>query len=75
MKTDTENWNLLQTLFHLAEEAGAEDRDRVLAEHCSDPELIRRALDLISTVQSHWTKPFLCPGRRIRLLVLDPTRY
>jgi serine/threonine-protein kinase len=46
MKTDTENWNLLQTLFHLAEEAGAEDRERVLAEHCSDPELIRRALDI-----------------------------
>jgi len=43
---DSENWSLLQTLFHLAEETPAEDRERVIAEHCSDPELVRRALDI-----------------------------
>lgn len=49
MKTDSENWNLLQTLFHLAEETPAEDRERVLAEHCSNPELVRRALDIFDS--------------------------
>ena len=43
---DSENWSLLQTLFHLAEETPAEDRERVIAEHCSDPELARRALEI-----------------------------
>ena len=46
---DSENWSLLQTLFHLAEETPAEDRERVIAEHCSDPELVRRALEIFYT--------------------------
>jgi len=46
---DSENWGLLQTLFHLAEETPAEDRERVIAEHCSDPELVRRALEIFHT--------------------------
>ena len=43
---DSENWGLLQALFHLAEETPAEDRERVIREHCSDPELVRRALEI-----------------------------
>ncbi len=49
MSQESENWNLLQTLFHLAEEASAEDRERVLAEHCSDPVVVRRALEIFSS--------------------------
>jgi serine/threonine-protein kinase len=46
MTQDSENWHLLQSLFHLAEETPAQDRDRVLAGHCSDPAIVRRALDI-----------------------------
>jgi eukaryotic-like serine/threonine-protein kinase len=46
MSQDSENWSLLQTLFHLAEETPAEDRARVLAEHCTDESIVRRALEI-----------------------------
>jgi serine/threonine-protein kinase len=44
MQPDSENWELLQALFHLAENTPDEDRDRVLAERCPDEGLRRRAL-------------------------------
>jgi serine/threonine protein kinase/tetratricopeptide (TPR) repeat protein len=44
MKQDVENWKLLQTLFHLAEVTPEADRERVLAEHCPDPEVRVRAM-------------------------------
>ena len=46
MTRDSENWSILQKLFHLAEETAPQDRERVLAEHCADPAVVRRALDL-----------------------------
>lgn len=46
MHQDSENWNLLQELFYLAEETPDEDRERVLREHCPDEALLQRALDL-----------------------------
>ena len=46
MPQDSENWELLQQLFHLAEETPLEDRERVLAEHCSDPAIVRRAMKI-----------------------------
>ncbi|MGA3127399.1 MAG: serine/threonine-protein kinase [Candidatus Korobacteraceae bacterium] len=46
MTQDSENWEQLQALFHLAEVTPAEERERVLAEHCSDPEIRRRAMDI-----------------------------
>lgn len=47
MSLDTDNWELLQTLFHLAEGAAPEDRERVLKERCANPELVRRAMEII----------------------------
>jgi eukaryotic-like serine/threonine-protein kinase len=44
MRQDSENWEQLQELFHLAEATREEDRDRVLAERCSDPALLRRVM-------------------------------
>ena len=46
MPQDSENWTLLQKLFHLAEETKAEDRERVLTEHCPDEALVRRAIEI-----------------------------
>jgi len=34
MINDTEHWEQLQELFHLAEKTPPQDRERVLAEHC-----------------------------------------
>jgi eukaryotic-like serine/threonine-protein kinase len=48
MTLESENWQRLQELFHLAEAAPIEDRERVLAERCSDERLRRRALDLVA---------------------------
>ncbi len=47
MAQDSENWQLLQELFHLAEVTAEEDRERVLAERCSDAKLCRRAMDIL----------------------------
>ena len=53
MTMDTDNWQLLQELFHLAEATPEADRERVLAEKCSDAELCRRALEIFkaSTIE------------------------
>ena len=44
MTHDSENWEQLQELFHLAEATREEDWGRVLMENCSDPELRRRVM-------------------------------
>jgi len=44
MTQDAENWELLQELFHLAESTPEAERERVLAEKCPDPGLLRRAM-------------------------------
>lgn len=51
MIQDSENWELLQALFHLAEETPVQDRERVLAEHCSNPHFVRRALALLQSAE------------------------
>ncbi|HZL25413.1 MAG TPA: serine/threonine-protein kinase [Acidobacteriaceae bacterium] len=47
MTKDADNWDTLQSLFHLAEENPGADLDALLAEACADPELRRRARVLI----------------------------
>jgi serine/threonine-protein kinase len=47
MKIDSENWDQLQALFHLAANAPDENRHQVLSEACPDPQLRKRALDLL----------------------------
>lgn len=47
MSQDSENWELLQALFHVAETTPVPDRERVLEEHCADPELRRRVLAIL----------------------------
>jgi serine/threonine-protein kinase len=44
---DSENWSLLQALFELAEQTPVAERERVLAERCPDPALVRRALAIV----------------------------
>ena len=48
MSLESENWQLLQDLFHLAEATPPADRERILFERCSDPWLCRRALELVT---------------------------
>jgi len=48
MTLESENWQLLQELFHLAEATPEADRERVLAEKCPGPRLCLRALDLVT---------------------------
>lgn len=57
MSQDSENWSLLQRLFHLAEETPAEDRERVLAEHCPDAALVRRALEIFRSAPANESAP------------------
>ncbi|WP_263356016.1 serine/threonine-protein kinase [Acidicapsa ligni] len=47
MSLESDNWDLLQKLFHLAEQTPVEDRKRVLAEACPDAELCRKALEIV----------------------------
>ncbi|MHB2009497.1 MAG: protein kinase domain-containing protein, partial [Acidobacteriaceae bacterium] len=44
MTQDADNWEQLQALFHLVEATPNEDRERLLAEKCPDPELRRRTM-------------------------------
>src|SRR5580698_3216626 len=46
MTKDTENFALLQELFHLAETTPEEDRERVLTERCPDEKLRSRAMKI-----------------------------
>lgn len=51
MTLESENWQLLQELFHLAEATPASDRERILAEKCPDELLCQRALALVTAAQ------------------------
>ncbi len=48
MPTESENWETLQSLFHLIAEAPVPDRERILAQACPDPELCRLALEIFT---------------------------
>ena len=48
---DSENWNQLQALFHLAETTPAEQREKVLEAACPDPELRRRTLEILRAAE------------------------
>ena len=48
MSLDSDHWEQLQTLFHLASVTAEEDRGRVLAEACPDAELRGRAMALLT---------------------------
>ncbi len=52
MNQDSENWEQLQALFHLAERTPEPDRERVLAEHCADANLRRRALAILEAANN-----------------------
>jgi len=54
---DSENWEHLQSLFHLAEMTPEQDRERVLIEHCPDADLRERVLEILraSTAESSTT--------------------
>jgi eukaryotic-like serine/threonine-protein kinase len=47
MTTDSEHWGELQRLFNLADGAPVEDRERVLAEACSDAALRDRVIAIL----------------------------
>jgi len=49
---DSENWSLLQTLFELAQQTPAAERERVLALHCANPALVQRALAIVASATS-----------------------
>ena len=61
MSLESQNWETLQALFHLAEETPEEERERVLSEHCSDPKLVRRTMDILRGAEAlkeiHETPP------------------
>ena len=44
---DTEQWERLQQLFHLAEETAPDKRPQVLAIHCDDSEICNRVLSML----------------------------
>ena len=48
MSYDSDHWAELQTLFHLAEETPESERERVLGAACSEPDLLRRALEILT---------------------------
>ena len=64
MTPDSEHWEQLQELFHLAEVTRDEDRERVLTEKCPDPQLrhrvmaIFRGANIESEEQTHRRGPF-----------------
>jgi len=59
MTHDSENWEQLQELFHLAEVTREEDRERVLTERCPDPRLRRRVMAIFrgATIESEEETP------------------
>ncbi len=52
MPTDSENWEVLQSLFHLIAEAPEADRERLLLQACPDPDLRRMAQEIYAAGQS-----------------------
>lgn len=63
MSQDSENWSLLQELFHLAETTPEAERERVLYGRCGDERLVRRALEILrSSVVLDEEEPAATPG-------------
>ena len=62
MTHDADNWDTLQSLFHLAEEKPSADLDALLAEACPDPELRRRAKVLILSAREQDSTPASAPA-------------
>jgi serine/threonine protein kinase/tetratricopeptide (TPR) repeat protein len=64
MTPDSEHWEQLQELFHLAEVTRDEDRERVLTEKCPDPRLRQRVMAIFrganieSKEETHRRGPF-----------------
>ena len=56
MTLESENWQLLQDLFHIAEATPQADRERVLEEKCPDERLRRRALRLVTAAEGDDSK-------------------
>lgn len=52
MPENAATWEILQTLFHLVEEALPQDRARILDAHCSDPALRNRVMAMVSGVEA-----------------------
>jgi serine/threonine protein kinase/tetratricopeptide (TPR) repeat protein len=54
MTPDSEHWEQLQELFHLAEVTREDDRERVLTERCPDPRLRERVMSIFrgATIES-----------------------
>ena len=63
MPQDTEDWEMLQQLFHLAEETAPEDRERVLAEWCADPAIVRRAMKIFLSANVVEAQPVASEAR------------
>lgn len=67
MTQDAETWEQLQALFHLAEATPEQEREGVLAENCSDPELLLRVMaifqgslaDVVVEVSQAWSGSIL----------------
>ena len=65
MTPDSEHWEQLQELFHLAEVTRDEDRERVLTEKCPDPRFRQRVMAIFrgasieSEEQTHRRGPFI----------------
>jgi eukaryotic-like serine/threonine-protein kinase len=57
MKIDSQNWEQLQALFHLAADTPEEARAQVLAETCPDPELRERAMALVMAANAETEPP------------------
>jgi eukaryotic-like serine/threonine-protein kinase len=47
MSQDSENWELLQTLFDLAVATPEPDRERILMERCGEESIVRRTLAIV----------------------------
>src|SRR5271163_1941330 len=58
MATDSENWEQLQRLFHLAAVTSEADRERVLAEASPDAELRGRALAILAAGDAELEEDF-----------------
>src|ERR1700742_4451691 len=50
MPQDAANWEILQSLFHLVEEAPEADRKRILEENCDDAGLRDRVMAMVGAL-------------------------
>ena len=57
MASDSEHWEQLQALFHMAEDTPEDSLDALLEQACADPELRRRARSLIVAARLDSDRP------------------